>query len=229
VAGLALVVSEMDQDLTNQLMELNIPVVFYDVGEARKNIANITVNYAIGIAEVVNYLYELGHQRMALVSHHSSLGPLGTREQAFRETVEKFAPAVQWRVASSTDTLDGGRKAARELLNSGLDPTAIMCVNDFMALGVMRELRESGIQVPADISVTGFDNISLAEISNPALSTLNIPREKIGEMMADALTSGAPMPSTKFVIEPDFIIRGTTGRARTAAFQTPALARVSRL
>jgi DNA-binding LacI/PurR family transcriptional regulator len=222
VAGLALVVSEMDQSLTNQLAELNTPVVFYDVGEAGKNITNITVNYAKGITDVVHYLHELGHQRMAFVSHHSSLGPLSTRERAFRESVEKFGPGIQWRVAPSTDTLEGGRQAARELLNSGLDPTAIMCVNDFMALGVMCELRESGVQVPSDISVTGFDNISLAEIANPALSTLNIPREEIGRMMAEALTSSVPMETNKFVIEPQFIVRGTTARARPTAFQKPA-------
>jgi DNA-binding LacI/PurR family transcriptional regulator len=222
VAGLALVVSEMDQSLTDQLMELNIPVVFYDVGEPRKNITNIAVNYARGIAEVVHYLHELGHQRMAFVSHHPSLGPLSAREQAFRETVEAFVPKIQWCIAASTDTLEGGRQAAREILNSGLNATTIMCVNDFMALGVMRELRESGIRVPADISVTGFDNISLAEIANPALSTLNIPREKIGQLMSQALTAGDCMETNKFMIEPEFIIRGTTGPAAVTAFQIPA-------
>jgi len=214
VAGLALVVSEMDQRLTNQLMELKIPVVFYDVGEPRKNITNIAVNYAKGIAEAVYYLHGLGHRRMAFVSHHPSLSPLGTREQAFRATVQEFAHGIQWSIAADADTLEGGRRAAREILDSGLSPTAIMCVNDFMALGVMRELRERGIQVPGEISVTGFDNISLAEMSNPALTTLNIPREKIGLLMAEALTSPEPMEINQFVIEPEFIIRGTTAKAR---------------
>ena len=58
---------------------------------------------------------------------------------------------------ASADNIEGGRQAAREIVHSGLDATAIICVNDFMALGVLHELREMGVRVPQDISVTGFD------------------------------------------------------------------------
>ena len=214
VAGLALVISEMDVSLTQELVGLKIPVVFYDVGEARQNITNIAVNYGSGIERVVNYLHELGHQRMAFVSHHPSLGPLSAREQAFRQKVEALAPKIQWRIAANADTLEGGREAAREILRSGLDPTAIICVNDFMALGVLHELHKAGIQVPRDISVTGFDNIKLAEISHPALTTLHIPRDRIGTLMSQALTTGSENGTNKFLIEPDLIVRGTTGAAK---------------
>jgi LacI family transcriptional regulator len=213
VAGLALVISEMDVSLTSELLGLDIPVVFYDVGEPKQNITNIAVNYAKGIERVVNYLRELGHQRMAFVSHHPSLGPLSAREQAFREKVAAFAPRIEWSVCAHTDTLEGGRHAAREILDSSLHPTAIICVNDFMALGVLHELGEAGLSVPKDISVTGFDNIKLAEISHPALTTLHIPRDKIGLLMSQALTGADQIKTNKFVIEPEFVVRASTGPA----------------
>lgn len=214
VAGLALVISEMDATLTEELLALNIPVAFYDVGEPRQNITNIAVNYAKGIERVVNYLHELGHERMAFVSHHPSLGPLSAREQAFREKVDAFMPKIKWHIAANTDTLEGGREAAREILSSGLDPTAVICVNDYMALGVLHELREAGRRVPKDISVTGFDNIKLAEISCPALTTLHIPRERIGHLMSSALMNGDENKTNRFVIEPEFVVRASAGPAR---------------
>jgi LacI family transcriptional regulator len=213
VAGLALVISEMDLSLTNELTGLNIPVVFYDVGEPRQNITNIAVNYAKGIERVVNYLHDMGHQRMAFVSHHPSLGPISAREQAFRHKVETFFPKIKWSVSASTDTLDGGRQAAREILAAGMQPTAILCVNDFMALGVLHELREAGVRVPQDVSVTGFDNIKLAEISYPALTTLHIPREKIGQLMAQTLMAHEEFTTNTFVIEPEFVVRASAGPA----------------
>ncbi len=218
VAGLALVISEMDPALIQEFSDLDIPVVFYDVGSPKHNISNITVNYGKGIERVVHYLHELGHKRMAFVSHHPSLGPLSARERAFRETVAQFAPNIDWRVVATVDGIEGGRQATREILGSGLNPTAIICVNDFMALGVLHELREAGVRVPQHVSVTGFDNIKLAEVAYPSLTTLHIPRDKIGQLMVQVLAGSSASPEAcgrKIVIDPEFVVRGSTGMARS--------------
>jgi len=217
VAGLALVISEMDPSLIQELSELAIPVVFYDVGAPKHNISNIVVNYAKGIERVVNYLLEMGHRRMAFLSHHRTLAPLSVRERAFRDTVQNYSASIEWRIAASVDGLDGGRQAAREILASGFAPTAMICVNDFMAMGALHELREAGLRVPRDVSVTGFDNIRLAEVSYPPLTTLHIPRERIGQLMFQDLIEAAPVPEAcrrRLVLEPEFVLRGSTGPAR---------------
>ncbi len=217
VAGLALVISEMDPSLIEDFTDLDIPVVFYDVGLPKHNISNISVKYGKGIERVVHYLHELGHKRMAFVSHHPALGPLSIRERVFRETVTGFEPNIEWKLVANTDGIEGGRQATREILASGLDPTAVICVNDFMALGVLHELREAGLRVPQDVSVTGFDNIKLAEVACPPLTTLHIPREKIGQMMIQVLTAPRPAPEAcgrKILIDPEFVVRGSTGAAR---------------
>lgn len=220
VAGLALVISEMDPSLMQELSEAAIPVVFYDVGIARHNLSNIGVNYAKGIERVVHYLLELGHRRMAFISHHRSLGPLSVRERAFRETVQNYSASIDWKIAASADGLEGGRQAAREILASGFAPTAIICVNDFMAMGVLHELREAGLQVPRDVSVTGFDNIRLSEICYPPLTTLHIPREHIGQLMFQTLIESSPTAEAcgrRIALDPEFVLRGSTGPARNGA------------
>ena len=216
VAGLAVIVSEMDAELIRELTVSNIPTVFYDVGTATQNISNIRVNYRRGVEQIVEYLHDLGHNRLAFVGHHSSLGPTSERERAFVETVSKYAPAAEWMTMADQDGLEGGRQAARAVLGSGFAPTALICVNDFMAVGVLRELRDRGLRVPEDISLTGFDNIKLSEFCNPLLTTIHIPRDRIGHLVFEALVpeaaKGKP-PGREILIDPEFILRDSTGPA----------------
>jgi len=216
VAGLAVIVSEMDSDLIAELTDSKIPIVFYDVGTPRQNISNIRVDYARGIEKAVDYLYDLRHRRMGFISHHSSLGPISAREKAFRKAVARHSQ-VKWTIAANVDGPEGGREAAREILASGFNPTAIVCVNDFMALGVLRELREQKLRIPLDVSVTGFDNIKLSEYCSPPLTTLHIPRDAIGRMVFQTLAPELGKPrqaGREIVIEPEFVLRESTGLAK---------------
>jgi len=216
VAGLAVVVSEMDPALIKELTESRIPVVFYDVGAPRPNITNIRVNYRRGIEKVIDYLHSLGHRRLGFVGHHARLAPINERMRAVLDAVTRN-PALEVRTAADADTLEGGRQATRALLASGYSPTAIICVNDITAVGALRELRERGIRVPQDVSVTGFDNVKLSEFCYPALTTVHIPRERIGHIIADALIPqpGATAAEHEIVIDPEFMVRESTGLAPT--------------
>jgi DNA-binding LacI/PurR family transcriptional regulator len=218
VAGLAVIVSEMDPDLMRELEHAKISAVFYDVGTAGKNVSNIRVNYRRGIERIVEYLHGLGHKRLAFVGHHSLLGPTSERERAFVETVSRYAPEAEWRTAADQDDLDGGRQAMRELLDSKFRPTAVICVNDFMAIGVLRELRERGLRVPEDVSVTGFDNIKLSEYCSPPLTTVHIPRDRIGHLAFAALApesaKGRPT-GREVIIDPELVLRESTAQAKS--------------
>jgi LacI family transcriptional regulator len=217
VEGLALIISEMEPQVIEELLETRIPVVFYDVGTPKQNIWNVRVDYARGIEKAVDYLYDLGHRRLAFVSHHSALGPISIREKAFRKAVMRRSPEVEWTIAANLDSLEGGRQAALEVLESGFKPSSIVCVNDFMALGVLRALREQGLRVPEDVSVTGFDNIRLSEFCSPLLTTLHIPRESIGQTIVETLVGDPGKPKTtgrEIVVNPEFVVRDSTGPAR---------------
>ncbi len=217
VAGLAVIVSEMDPALIRELGASKIRVVFYDVGTAGRMMSNIRVNYRRGIERVVEYLHNLNHRRLAFVGHHATLGPISEREKAFVETVSKYAPGTEWRAAATQDGMEGGQQAAREILSLGFRPSAIICVNDMMAIGVLRELREQGLRVPEDVSVTGFDNIKLSEFTYPPLTTVHIPRDYIGHLAFDMLvpeSTRGKFPGREIVIDPELVLRDSTGLAR---------------
>jgi DNA-binding LacI/PurR family transcriptional regulator len=211
VAGLAAIVSEMDPELIEELTGNRIPVVFYDVGAPRHNITNIRVNYRRAMEKLTDYLHTLGHRRLGFIGHHSMLGPINERMKAVHESVARH-PELTVQTAADADTLEGGRRATRVLLSASPRPTAIICVNDLMAVGALRELRDQGLRVPEDISLTGFDNIKLAQFCYPALTSMHIPRDEIGRIICDSLIpSEGRTPEHEIVLDPDFVVRDSTG------------------
>jgi DNA-binding LacI/PurR family transcriptional regulator len=152
------------------------------------------------------------------VGHHALLGPINERMKTVLDAVARI-PEIEVRTAANSDTLEGGRQATRALLSSGFVPTAIICVNDITAVGALRELRERGIRVPQDMSVTGFDNVKLSEFCYPALTTVHTPRERIGQIICDSLIPQPNQPSAiehDIVIETEFVVRDSTSTAPVA-------------
>jgi DNA-binding LacI/PurR family transcriptional regulator len=220
----------MKPSLIRELAESQIPVVFYDVGTARPNITNIKVDYRKGMQRIIEYLHGLGHRRMAFIGHHPTLEPLNDRKRTFLELAADYAPRMKVMTVASADGPIGGQNAAREILSSGFRPTAIVCVNDFMALGVLRELHAQGIAVPDEISVTGFDDIGLAGFVSPALTTAHIPREEIGHLIGEALIPGPRSRRSsgrEIRIDTGLVVRESTARApsRAAGRRTTAARR----
>ena len=213
LAGVAAIVSEMDAALIQELSGQRIPVVFYDVGTPRRNITNIRVDYRGGMAKLTSYLYSLGHRRVGYIGHHATLGPINERIQSLRDATGKY-PGLEVDTATDADTLEGGRQAARVLLARSPRPTALVCVNDVMAVGALREARARGLRVPEDLSVTGFDNVTLAQFAVPALTTVHIPRDLIGRTVCACLMRDDVPREQEFVVEPELVVRDSTGLAR---------------
>ena len=93
-------------------------------------------------------------------------------------------------------------------------------------MGALRELRERGIRVPEDMSVTGFDNVKLSEFCYPALTTVHIPRDRIGHIIFERLApeagQGEAAAEHEIVIDPEFVLRDSTGPARSDSAAAPA-------
>jgi len=213
VAGLAAITSEMHPELIEELAGYQMPVVFYDVGAQRRNITNIRVNYRRGMEKLMGYLIRLGHRRLGIVGHHAMLGPIRDRVAAALESMSRYGEVVV-KTAADADGLEGGRRATRVLLSANPGLTAIACVNDFMAVGAIREIRDRGLKVPRDISVTGFDNLELGKFCYPALTSVHIPRDRIGEMICDVLLQkDRTRAEHKIVIDPELVVRDSTGPA----------------
>jgi LacI family transcriptional regulator len=218
VAGLAAIVSEMDDAIVQELTDSNIPIVFYDVGTPGENITKIRVDYGRGIERIVEHLTSMGHKDFAFIGHHSVLGPINERRSAVLDVLARVCPDANVRCVANSDSLDGGGEAVVELLAEGPLPTAIIAVNDLMAMGVLKELRTRGIRVPEDVSVTGYDNIKLSEYCYPTLTTVHIPRDQIGHSLFMSLAPDIKSADTvgkELVITPEFVVRDSTGPART--------------
>jgi DNA-binding LacI/PurR family transcriptional regulator len=219
VAGLGVVVSEMDETVTQILARSRIPVVVSGVEARASNITRLRVNCERGMQRLLDHLCSLGHRKMAFVDHHSSLESITERRRAFLKGMAKFDRA-QSRIFTGSDSLEGGRQVTRDLLLSDLKPTAVVCVNDRMAIGVLKELCENGIRVPERLSVTGFDNTIYSEYVNPALTTIHIDREKIALYLFESLTGQNPPTggetlsvSREIVIDTQLVVRESTGPA----------------
>ena len=212
VAGLAAIVSEMDPGLIEELNAYRIPTVFYDVGAQGSNIVNILVNYRRGMGKLIAYLHSLGHRRVGFVGHHTTLGPINERQRAVLDAVGRYSD-LRVETAADEDTLEGGRRAAGMVLAANPAITAVICANDLMALGTLRALRDRGLRVPHDISVTGFDNIKLAQFSDPPLTSVDISREDIGRIICDCLFGPTTLMEREFVIDPELVLRDSTGPA----------------
>ena len=215
VAGLAITVSEADEKIVEELNEGRLPVVFCDGGRASERMSAIKVRYATGMRRVVEHLYGLGHRRFAFVGHHLGLAAARERERAFTEAAELHSADLRYVIEEGDDSPEGGRQALQQVLRSGFAPTAIVCANDFMAIGVLTELRSRGLAAPGDVSVAGFDNIEFSRHVYPALTTVSVPRDRIARLAAYALIpqeSGHPK-GREVVIDPELIVRESTGPA----------------
>jgi DNA-binding LacI/PurR family transcriptional regulator len=122
--------------------------------------------------------------------------------------------------ATATDSLEGGRDAARTLLAHSPPPTALVCVNDLMAVGALRELRARGLRVPEDVSVTGFDDIQLARYLHPSLTTIRQEKSRLGTEAGRSLlrhVNGEADVPTVVTLPVELIARGSTAPPPTAA------------
>ncbi|MEP7377934.1 MAG: LacI family DNA-binding transcriptional regulator [Chloroflexota bacterium] len=142
---------------------------------------DVGVDNVAGIAAMVAALVELGHERIAFLAGPSALLVARERLTGYRRGMADARLTVDERLIVSTDfDRAGGAVGVDELLARGVEFSAICCANDLLALGALTRLAELGRAVPDDVSVAGFDDISIAALSAPHLSTVRLPLREMG-------------------------------------------------
>lgn len=147
----------------------------------------VQIDNAAAAREMTEYLIGQGHRRIGMICGRKKPS-FAERERGFRETMQKARLKISnsW-IFDAENSLDGGRRAARQILECTNRPTAVFCVSDELAIGCMHEFQRAGLQVPDDISVVGFDDIRYAEVTNPPLTTVRQPAEEMGERIVRKL------------------------------------------
>jgi LacI family transcriptional regulator len=219
VDAVAIMTSEMDRSLTQQLAHRDIPMVFLDVGQVDKHVSNIKVDYARGISQAVGHLLELGHRRIAFISGPGDLKSARIRRLAFLKAMkERGIIGDQCLIETGNHRVDGGFTAMSRILDGQWLPTAVLCSNDLTAIGSLRAIRRRGLRVPNDISVVGFDDIALAEFTEPPLTTVRLPRRELASKAFEALLASLGDTSrmgVEYSITPELIVRESTANARS--------------
>jgi len=186
VRGVAVMTSEISLQLIHELARRRIAVTFLDLAPVRRYMSNLRIDYASGIKKIVEYLYGCGHRRIAFVAGRSTLKSNVARLQAYEKCMLALG-LEPGPILPGDLRFEGGLAAGLTIAKLSPRPTAVMAVNDLTAVGVIKGLMKAGCRVPQDISVTGFDKTRLAEYSNPSITTVDIHRDMLGQIAADAL------------------------------------------
>ena len=199
------------------LIRSELPVVTIDHTFEGK--IAVVSNNVQGMEELVSYIYSMGHKKIAYI-HGDDTPVTRNRLSGFYRTTQRYGLEIpdEYVKASSYRDLEMAAKATGELLDLPNPPTCIMYSDDYAAVGGMNEIRERGLRIPEDISITGYDGIDLVRMMEPKLTTLCQDTRKIGRMAAEKLISLIEHPKTtlvdKFSVDGVLFKGGSVGRNR---------------
>jgi LacI family transcriptional regulator len=215
VRGVAVMTSEISLKLIHELARRRIAVTFLDLAPVRSYMSNLRIDYFSGVEQIVKYLYKNGHRRIGFIAGRPRLKSNNARLEAYEKCMLDLG-LEPGPILRGDLRFEGGLSAGLAIAKLSPRPTAVVTVNDLTAVGVIKGLLKAGCRVPQDVSVTGFDNTRLAEYSNPSITTVDVHREMLGQMAADALheLSCSPNPQGKeYQIPAELIIGDSSGPA----------------
>jgi DNA-binding LacI/PurR family transcriptional regulator len=217
VDGVAIMTFGIEEPLLEQLAKRNVPMVFIDVGPQRSGISVLKVDYHHGIRQGVQHLAALGHRNIFFISGPARLHSAQSRVAAFSRSLSECGIAPDPRcIVEGDHTMEGGVAAMEKILAAKIRPTAVMCSNDMTAIGVLHKLYRAGLRVPDDLSVIGFDDIHMAEVTIPPLTTIQMSRFELARAAVSALRAQVeerddPVREHEFNIQTNLIVRESTG------------------
>lgn len=204
------------QRAIKRVVESGLPCVSV-AGIGHPGIVTLRADNEGGMATVVEHLIGLGHRKIAHIAGLLTMEDALLRLRAFQETMRHHMLPVrdEW-VEKGRFDIDGGFRAMNALLDLGDRPTAVCCANDEMAIGALRAARQRGLEVPEDISITGFDMTPSSAVVTPPITTV---RQPIAELGAKAVTCllrliAGEKDVEDEVLKTEFILRGSTARPK---------------
>jgi LacI family transcriptional regulator len=217
VDGVAFLTSELETAALESLVQNRIPVVTTDHYRTAPGISDIMIDFRNGMRQLIQHLKDLGHRYVGFIGGTDGLATSRIRRESFMDAVVKCGMSSQdeWIVAGDYK-VSGGESGMKAILDHKEIPTAIVTANDLTAFGALRMAHQSGLRIPEDISIAGCDDIEMADIVYPPLTTLRISRRQYAQMLFDALQLGAQdltQPGKVFNLPMKLVVRESTGTA----------------
>lgn len=201
----------------NQLETTTIPTVLFDnCIRKNPNVAYIGTDSFEGIDIAIEHLIALGHTKIALLNGSPDSMITTDRYNAYVSSMQSHGlPVDESLIAHGHYVEESAKYHTASLIKSGA--TAILCGNDLLAIGVIKECRRMRVKLPQELSVIGFDNIPAAETISPALTTISQDRVDLGRNSFAALYwLIAKVPISKSLLRPELIVRESTAQVRTS-------------
>lgn len=202
------------------LVILNEPVVMGERTPVKLDTVALKPGYRENARQMMHHLFALGHQRIGFIYGVATPTIDSGRLYAYQEALVDMGLVVdEALIVRCGVTLEDGYQAALTLLQRTPRPTAMVAINDLLAMGALRALGEKGLAVPQDISLAGFDDIDMAAYLNPPLTTVQYDADAVGRAAVRMILQRlqAPEQPARIVYIPThFLIRGSTGPALAA-------------
>lgn len=217
VDGFILVRTQRNDARIAVLEQHNVPFVAFGRIEGKNDFPFVDENGESGIRSVVDHLVGLGHTRLACIAEPTIYTKSHHRVQGFINGLKAHnLPVDPSLIIEGRYRQRSGRLIARQLFDLSPPPTAIVACNDLLALGAMSAAQERGLVVGRDVSITGFDDIDLAEYAHPPLTTVHQPAHQMGIMIAQMIIKvikGEPIEERHVVLPLSLVVRQSTGPA----------------
>jgi LacI family transcriptional regulator len=199
------------------LQQRGIPLVVIDREISDVQVDRVLADNVQGATLATQHLLDLGHRRIACIAGNVKVAPFGDRLCGYRQALAEAGvaedPAL---VVHGSVQQDQGRAAIRQLLSLKDGPTAVFASTDMLAISALQEAAEKDIPIPEALSVVGFDDIALAAMVVPALTTVAQPKQEMGRLATELLLSrirDPDQPARKRELKTRLVIRESTRRA----------------
>jgi DNA-binding LacI/PurR family transcriptional regulator len=188
VDGILVLASRVGAMYIPMLSEMRVPIVLINSHHPGEFVHSVRIDELHGSRTAVSHLIGLGHRRIGYIGDRLGFQSDTERCAGYRRTLEEagfgFDPAL---IAYGDGSPESGRTAMHQLLSLPEPPSAVFCYNDRECLGAMRAVRETGLRIPQDVSVCGFDDLFLSCYTDPPLTTIRQPKREMGLMAGEML------------------------------------------
>ncbi|MGA5689561.1 LacI family DNA-binding transcriptional regulator [Cytobacillus pseudoceanisediminis] len=183
--------------------------------EEGSGIPYVTIDNEEASYRAVKHLVQIGHKKIALINSDEKYLYARQRKMGYKRALEENGIALEPEYIIPTQHLgfENGQQAMKKILNLEERPTAVFAVSDLLAIGALKEINASGLHVPSDMAVVGFDKIDFSNMTNPTLTTIAQPMHKMGTVAAKMLIDkikGIEVES--IILDHELVIRESTSR-----------------
>jgi LacI family transcriptional regulator len=211
-----IVAGRIEEKPLRDIKAAGMPVVLVDYGEDDTYGQRVLMNNRTGTAQAVRHLIELGHREIGYIGgemdHPSAIERFQGYEDAMKEA--GLDPEPRWiDLKAEVMTVEEGSESFERLLQAVTLPSAVVCSNDAMAIGVMRTAQNNNLSIPQQLSVIGFDDVAEGCLLDPPLTTLRVAKEDLGaialQSLVGRLNNEGETPK-EIRVDVEFVPRGTT-------------------